>query len=187
MERRLKWSEVPILFNLRDHPLNLYDGPLLPLVIKPYIRNYKVTLQDGENLRSEILTFEVADYESAYNCILGRPFLKKFMATAHFAYSVLKESGPHGPLTIYGDRKGAVTYDMKTLGLIKQFRRVLTDLAEPPSKQQKTTDLTVMTTPAVTLPAPIVAALVVAKPSILEAESSKAAEARSKAPILPQN
>ena len=41
-KRRLKWSEVPIMFNLRDHPLNLYDGPLLPLVIKPYIRNYKV-------------------------------------------------------------------------------------------------------------------------------------------------
>ena len=30
------------MFDLRDHPLNLYDGPLLPLVIKPYIRNYKV-------------------------------------------------------------------------------------------------------------------------------------------------
>ena len=41
-ERRLKWSEVPILFDLRDHPLNLYDGPLFPLVIKPYIGNYKV-------------------------------------------------------------------------------------------------------------------------------------------------
>jgi hypothetical protein len=41
-DRRLKWSEVPILFDISDHPLNLYDGPLLPLVIKPYIRNYKV-------------------------------------------------------------------------------------------------------------------------------------------------
>ena len=41
-ERRLKWSEVPILFDLKDHPLNLYDGPLLPLVIKSYIENYKV-------------------------------------------------------------------------------------------------------------------------------------------------
>ena len=30
------------MFDLRDHPLNLYDGPLLPLVIKPYIGNYKV-------------------------------------------------------------------------------------------------------------------------------------------------
>ena len=41
------------------------------------------------------------------------------MAMAHFAYSVLKVSRPHEPLTIYGDRKGAVAYDMKTLDLIK--------------------------------------------------------------------
>jgi len=54
----------------------------------------QVTLQEGENLRSKILTFEVADFESAYNYILGRPFLKKFMAVAHFAYSVLKVPGP---------------------------------------------------------------------------------------------
>ncbi|CAD6264288.1 unnamed protein product [Miscanthus lutarioriparius] len=78
-ERRLKWSEVPILFDLRDHPLNLYDGPLLLLVIQPYIGNYK----------------------------------------------------------------------------------------------------------AATIPTPIVAAPVVVKPSIPEVESSKAVEARSKAPILP--
>jgi hypothetical protein len=31
----------------------------------------QVTLQEGENLRSKILTFKVADFESAYNCILG--------------------------------------------------------------------------------------------------------------------
>ena len=144
------------MFNLRDHPLNLYDGPLLPLFIKPYIRNYKVgrtlidsgsalnllfvntydklalprkalipfkepfygimpgmlayplgridlqvTLQEGKNLRSEILTFEVADFESTYNCILGRPFLKKFIVVAHFAYSVLKVPRPHGPHCVW--------------------------------------------------------------------------------------
>jgi hypothetical protein len=61
-------------------------------------------------------------------------FLKKFMDVSHFAYSVLKVTGPHGPLTIYGDRKGAVAYDMKTLNLIKQFRQVLADPAEPPPK-----------------------------------------------------
>ena len=60
----------------------------------------QVTLQEGENLRSEFLTFEVVDFDLAYNCILGRPFLKIFMAVAHFAYLVLKVAGPHGPLTI---------------------------------------------------------------------------------------
>jgi hypothetical protein len=38
----LKWSEVAIHFDVRDHPISLYDGPLLLLIIKPYIRNYKV-------------------------------------------------------------------------------------------------------------------------------------------------
>ena len=95
----------------------------------------QVTLQEGENLRSEFLTFEVADFDLAYNHILGRPFLKKFLAIAHFAYSVLKVLGPHGPLTVYCDRKGAIACDMKTLDLIKQFKQVPADLAEPPSKQ----------------------------------------------------
>ena len=59
------------------------------------------------------------------------------MAVAHFAYSVLKVPGPHGPITVYDDRKGVVAYDMKTLDLIKQFKQVPADPAEPPSKQQK--------------------------------------------------
>ena len=126
-------------FYIWDHPINLYDGPLLPLNRKPYIRNYKVgrtvidsgsglnllfanaydnlglprkcllsikepfyeimpgmsayplgrinlqvTLREGENTRSKFLMFELVDFDSAYNCILGRPFLKKFMVVAHF-------------------------------------------------------------------------------------------------------
>jgi hypothetical protein len=155
--------------------MNLYDGSLLPLIIKPYIGNYKVnqtlidsssglnllfantydnlglprkrlllvkqpfygimsgmsaypleridlqvTLREGKNTRSKFLTFEVANFDSAYNCILGRPFLKKFMAVAHFAYSVLKVPNPHGLMTIRGDQKGAIAYVLKTLGMIRQ-------------------------------------------------------------------
>ena len=117
----------------------MFNGPLLPLIIKPYIGNYKVgrtlidsgsglnllftntydnlglprkrlllgkepfygiksgmsgyplgridlqvTLREGENTKSKFLTFEVADFDLVYNCILGRPFLKKFMVVAHF-------------------------------------------------------------------------------------------------------
>lgn len=61
------------------------------------------------------------------------------MAVAHFAYSVLKVPGPQGPMTIHGDRKGAVAYDIKTLDLIRQYRQSPMDPAEPPAKQQKTT------------------------------------------------
>ena len=83
--------------------------------------NLQVTLREGKNTRSEFLTFEVADFDSAYKCILGRPFLKKFMVVAHFAYSVLKVLGPRGLMTIHGDRKGTITYDMETLDMIRQY------------------------------------------------------------------
>lgn len=79
----------------------------------------QVTLQEGDNLRSKILTFEVANFESAYNCILGQSFLKKFMAVAHFAYLVFKVPELYGLLTMYSDQKGTVACYMKTLDLIK--------------------------------------------------------------------
>ena len=83
--------------------------------------NLQVTLREGKNTRSKFLMFEVVDFDSAYNCILGQPFLKKFMAVAHFAYSVLKVPGPRGPMTIHGDRKGAIACDMETLDMIRQY------------------------------------------------------------------
>ena len=216
------------MFDLRDHPLNLYDGPLLLLVIQPYIGNYKVrrtlinsgselnilfantydnlalprkalilvkepfygimpgmsayplgridlqvTLQEGENLRSKILTFEVADFESAYNCILGRPFLKKFMVVVHFAYSVLKVSAPRGPLTIWGDHMGTMACDMKTLDMIRQYRQAPVDPLQPAIKQQKTA------------PATLASATPKAKAAPKDPSSSKAAKAKdSVKPIL---
>jgi hypothetical protein len=48
----------------------------------------------GENKRREMLTFEVASFDIGYNCILGRPFLLKFMAVIHTAYTTIKMSGP---------------------------------------------------------------------------------------------
>jgi hypothetical protein len=33
-----------------------------------------------DNKRKEMLTFKVASFDIRYNCILGRPFLLKFMA-----------------------------------------------------------------------------------------------------------
>jgi hypothetical protein len=67
---------------------NTYDNLALPrkaliLVKEPFYGimpsmsaylgriDLKVTLQEGENLRSEFLTFEVAYFESTHNCILG--------------------------------------------------------------------------------------------------------------------
>jgi hypothetical protein len=55
-----------------------------------------VSCGTGENKRQEMLTFEVASFDIGYNCILGRPFLLKFMVVIHTAYGIVKMSGPRG-------------------------------------------------------------------------------------------
>jgi hypothetical protein len=58
--------------------------------------NLEVSCGTGENKRQEMLTFEVASFDIGYNCILGRPFLLKFMVVIHTAYGIVKMSGPRG-------------------------------------------------------------------------------------------
>jgi hypothetical protein len=43
--------------------------------------------------RGEMLTFEVASFNIGYNCILGRPFLLKFMVVIHTAYHHHQDAG----------------------------------------------------------------------------------------------
>ena len=47
-----------------------------------------------ENCRIECLLFEVADLESPYHALLGRPALAKFMASTHMPYLKMKIPGP---------------------------------------------------------------------------------------------
>jgi hypothetical protein len=42
----------------------------------------------------------VADFEMAYNSFLGRSTLTKFMVILHYAYLVLKMTGPRGVISI---------------------------------------------------------------------------------------
>ena len=43
-----------------------------------------VTLGTPDNYRTELIKFKVADFESSYHAILGRPALAKFMAVPHY-------------------------------------------------------------------------------------------------------
>jgi hypothetical protein len=43
-----------------------------------------------ENYHTEYIKFEVADFETSYHAILGRPAIAKFMAAPHYTYLVLK-------------------------------------------------------------------------------------------------
>jgi hypothetical protein len=42
----------------------------------------EVSCGSGENKRMETLTIEVASFDIGYNCILGQPFLLKFMVVS---------------------------------------------------------------------------------------------------------
>jgi hypothetical protein len=62
-----------------------------------------LTFDTEENFRTEYLSFEVADFQSSYHAILGRPMLARFMAIPHYTYLVLKMPAPCGVLNIYDD------------------------------------------------------------------------------------
>jgi len=59
-----------------------------------------VTFGTPSNYRTEFIKFEVADFESSYHAILGRPALAKFMAIPHYLYLLLKMPGPNGVLSL---------------------------------------------------------------------------------------
>ena len=57
-----------------------------------------VTFGTKQNFRTKYIKFEVADFESSYHTILGRPALAKFMVVPHYVYLLLKMPGNTGVL-----------------------------------------------------------------------------------------
>jgi hypothetical protein len=55
-----------------------------------------------KNYRTEYIKFEVADFETSYHAILGRPAIAKFMAVPHYTYLVLRMPSPAGVLSCKG-------------------------------------------------------------------------------------
>lgn len=54
-----------------------------------------MTIGMSNFFRTKLLRFEVAIFNCAYNAIIWRPRLAKFMAIPYYSYLVLKMSGPH--------------------------------------------------------------------------------------------
>jgi hypothetical protein len=77
-----------------------------------------VTFGTHANYRSEFIQFEVADFEISYHAILGRLALAKFMAIPHYPYLLLKMSGPHGILSLWGDLKRAFNCDIQAIQIV---------------------------------------------------------------------
>jgi hypothetical protein len=69
-------------------------------------------MESRDNYRTEYVKFKVADFETSYHAILGRPAIAKFMAVPHYTYLVLKVPSPAGVLSLQGDLK--ISHDCDT-------------------------------------------------------------------------
>jgi hypothetical protein len=69
------------------------------------------------NYRTEYIKFEVADFETSYHAILGRPAIAKFMSEPHYTYLVLKMPSPATILSLQGDLKISFGCDTETVEL----------------------------------------------------------------------
>ncbi|KAI5000894.1 hypothetical protein ZWY2020_010853 [Hordeum vulgare] len=66
-----------------------------------------VVFGSHRNFRKEKLTFEVVDFQSAYQAILVRPAYACFMARPSYVYLKMKMPGPKGVITVSGNRQRA--------------------------------------------------------------------------------
>jgi hypothetical protein len=70
-----------------------------------------------ENYHTEYIKFEVADFETSYHAILGRPAIAKFMAVPHYKYLVLKMPSPASVLSLQGHLKISFNCDTEAVEL----------------------------------------------------------------------
>jgi hypothetical protein len=74
-----------------------------------------VNFGTSDNYRTEFIKFKVADFESSYHAIFGRPALAKFMAVPHYPYLLLKMPSPNGILSLRGNMKHSYDCDAQTI------------------------------------------------------------------------
>jgi hypothetical protein len=74
-----------------------------------------VTIGMKDNYRTKYIKVEVADFDSSYHAILGRPALAKFMVVPHYVYLLLKMPGKTGILTLRGDLEKLYDYDQEPI------------------------------------------------------------------------
>ena len=67
--------------------------------------------------------FNVTDFETAYNIILGRPTLAKFLAAMHYAYQCVKMFEPEGGIIIRGCPKADLCCDKSRHGISTPTKR----------------------------------------------------------------
>jgi hypothetical protein len=75
----------------------------------------EVSYETRENKYREMLTFEVTNFDIIYNCILGRPFLLRFMAVIYTAYATIKMPGPKDIIVLKSNQRDALACENAAL------------------------------------------------------------------------
>ena len=106
-----------------------------------------VQFSTASNYHVEHINFYVADFDTAYHAILGRPALTKFMAVPHYAYLVLKMPSPAGVLSLRANLSVAYACEIESLALAKatdlsiQMASVVTEAKTVPAKDLEILEL----------------------------------------------
>jgi hypothetical protein len=74
-----------------------------------------VTFGMKDNYRMEYIKFEVANFESSYHAIPGRPALAKLMVVPHYVYILVKMPGKTGVPTSCGNLKKSYDCDQEAI------------------------------------------------------------------------
>jgi hypothetical protein len=82
-----------------------------------------VSYGTGENKHREMLTFKVASFDIRYNCILGRPFLLKFIVVIHTAYTTIKMLGQRGIIILQSNHHDALACENAALTHAGRFNK----------------------------------------------------------------
>ncbi|KAI5007552.1 hypothetical protein ZWY2020_054612 [Hordeum vulgare] len=130
----LRWSRTPIIFDSKDHADRVTAVACLPLLVSSTILNLRipdedledtgafeginpgkiqpkgkitlpVTFGSDQNYQTEKVVYDVADNPFAYNGMLGRPTMAKFMVDSHYAYDTLKMFGSVDVIVVHADKK----------------------------------------------------------------------------------
>jgi hypothetical protein len=81
----------------------------------------EVSCGTRENKSRDVLTFEVASFDIGYNCILGMPFLLKFMTIIYTTYDTIKMSRPKGIIVLKFDQRDALACENASLTHVGRF------------------------------------------------------------------
>jgi hypothetical protein len=82
-----------------------------------------VTFGTRDNYCTEYFSFEVAEFETFYHAILGRPSLTKYMAIPNHMYLLLKMLAPKGVLSVYRDLQTSYVCEAKNIELSDTLER----------------------------------------------------------------